>query len=403
MTKPYKLALMMIVKNEANIIADTIDIICHNFSPDYWVISDTGSIDNTKEIIKHKMNEKNMPGHFADREWKDFSTNRNHVLSEAVKYAEYVITFDADDGVEGSFTFPALEHDMYRLRMLSGCASYYRPFILSTKKKWKWIGVLHEYVMSVDGHHTFADIEGNYFVRHNRVQGSRSSQDNLTKFSKDGDLLAAAIQDPDTPSSMIPRYTYYAGQSYRDAGLMDKAKLFFERTTQINGGWSEEKYLAAMELARYAKKYNNYMQALTWYGMAGNFSPTRVEWAMESAKILETSSKRMALGVLTSISADKVADPDSGNYFLLDISAHILYFTNKILFLAADCGRHDIVPLYLEMQAKRAKWLTNKQISDLESNIAYFSFICGEDALQNARNILSSHTIKKPLLRSELL
>ena len=400
MPKAHKLALMMIVKNEAPIIAETIDIINKHIKPDYWVISDTGSTDNTKSVIENKMEEIGIPGHFADRKWSDFSTNRNHVLAEAVKHADYVVTFDADDGIDGNLTIPTLELDMYRMRMQSGGSSYHRPFILSSKKNWRWVGVLHEYVTCEDSEHTAMDIAGDYFVRHNRVPGCRSLQDNATKFLRDGDILSAAIQDPSTPSSLIPRYVYYAAQSYRDAGMMDKAVPFFKRTTEMNGGWSEERYLAAMELARYAKSNDDRMLALEWYGKAGDFSPSRVEWAMESAAILETVSKRTALGVLTSIGANDVANPDSGAYFVLDVRMHTVYFVNRILFLASQCGRHDIVPPYLEMQAKRIKWLTEKDLSNLVSNIAYFSSVCGEEAVQRARDILSSRTTRMQNQRS---
>lgn len=396
MPKAHMLALMMIVKNEASIIADTLDIISKHFGPDYWVISDTGSTDDTKAVIERKMDELGIPGQFADCDWSDFSTNRNHVLNEAVKHAEYVVTFDADDGIDGSFVLPELSHDMYRLRMQSGGASYHRPFILSSKRKWEWVGVLHEYVRCVDAQPSVADIEGDYFVRHNRVLGCRSSQDSVTKFSRDGDILSAAILDPATPKSMIPRYVYYAAQSYRDAGQMDRAVPFFKRTTEMDGGWSEERYLAAMELARHANARGDRMMALEWYGKAGEFSPSRVEWAMESAGILETVSKRMALGVLTSISADKVAEPGSGAYFVLDVRMHTVYFVNRILFLASDCGRHDLVPPYLEMQAKRSKWLTDEDISHLVSNIEFFSSVCGPDAVRCAKSALASRTTTMP-------
>ena len=47
----YSICLNMIVKNEAHVIKDTL-INLYNFIPfSYYVISDTGSSDNTKQII----------------------------------------------------------------------------------------------------------------------------------------------------------------------------------------------------------------------------------------------------------------------------------------------------------------------------------------------------------------
>jgi len=45
------ICLNMIVKNESHVIIKTFDNILSNINLDYWVISDTGSTDNTKELI----------------------------------------------------------------------------------------------------------------------------------------------------------------------------------------------------------------------------------------------------------------------------------------------------------------------------------------------------------------
>ena len=45
------LCLNMIVKDEAHIIVDTLKKITDKIKFDYYIISDTGSIDNTREII----------------------------------------------------------------------------------------------------------------------------------------------------------------------------------------------------------------------------------------------------------------------------------------------------------------------------------------------------------------
>jgi len=45
------ICLNMIVKNEAHIITKTFDNLFKFIHFDYWVISDTGSTDNTKQII----------------------------------------------------------------------------------------------------------------------------------------------------------------------------------------------------------------------------------------------------------------------------------------------------------------------------------------------------------------
>ena len=48
-----KVCLCMMVKNEGHCIADALNSVKHLI--DYWVISDTGSTDNTKDVIRETL------------------------------------------------------------------------------------------------------------------------------------------------------------------------------------------------------------------------------------------------------------------------------------------------------------------------------------------------------------
>src|SRR5438874_6808861 len=88
------LCLSMIVKNEARIIRRAL----RSAKPfiDSYSISDTGSTDNTMEIIREEM--AGIPGVLTSDEWQDFATNRNLSLSRCT--GDYVLTVDADEVVE---------------------------------------------------------------------------------------------------------------------------------------------------------------------------------------------------------------------------------------------------------------------------------------------------------------
>ena len=66
--KMYNLTLSMIVKNEAPNIERCLASVAPFIN--YYVICDTGSTDNTKEIIKKFFDEKGIPGEILDQSVK---------------------------------------------------------------------------------------------------------------------------------------------------------------------------------------------------------------------------------------------------------------------------------------------------------------------------------------------
>ena len=146
--KPQTICLNMIVKDESHIIEKTLENIMKYIPLSYWVISDTGSTDNTKEIIEKFFAKRNIKGEFADEPWRDFSYNRNVALRHAFQKSDYLLIFDADDSFHGDFKLPTLTKDMIHLYFGSLSIRYKRPLLLNNHKKWKWRGVLHEFIVA---------------------------------------------------------------------------------------------------------------------------------------------------------------------------------------------------------------------------------------------------------------
>ena len=93
------ICLNMIVKNESHIIRETLVNICKYVKLDYWVISDTGSSDNTIDIIKSFFKEKEIPGEIHVNTWENFGHNRSLGLELSYNKTDYVFMFDADDKI----------------------------------------------------------------------------------------------------------------------------------------------------------------------------------------------------------------------------------------------------------------------------------------------------------------
>jgi glycosyltransferase involved in cell wall biosynthesis len=126
----------MIVKNEANIIYQTLQNLHSKIKLDYIVISDTGSTDNTIEIINNFFKENNIPGEIYSDKWIDFGTNRSIALKEAYKKADYILIFDADDSIEGQVSLPnTLVDDCYLLNFGTSNNKYTRICLVKNNIK----------------------------------------------------------------------------------------------------------------------------------------------------------------------------------------------------------------------------------------------------------------------------
>src|SRR5215475_3170087 len=91
--KDGRICLNMIVKNERHVIQRALASVKPFI--DYWVIVDTGSFDETKELIRDSL--KDIPGELHERPWKNFGHNRSEALSLARGKADYILFLDADD------------------------------------------------------------------------------------------------------------------------------------------------------------------------------------------------------------------------------------------------------------------------------------------------------------------
>ena len=77
------ICLNMIVKNESHIIEKTLENLCYYIDFDAYYISDTGSTDNTMDLIRAFFKKRNIPGHIEQVEWRDFGFNRTLALQMA--------------------------------------------------------------------------------------------------------------------------------------------------------------------------------------------------------------------------------------------------------------------------------------------------------------------------------
>jgi len=226
----------MIVRDESHIIEKTLTNICQHVPISYWVICDTGSNDDTKAIIIDFFHKKGIKGEMFDDEWIDFGHNRTLALTKAYGKTDYLFIFDADDYIHGDFTMPVLQYDSYFFQFGTSF-TYKRPLLINNKKKWTFIGILHEYLAcsstAVEKH-----VDGDYYVESGRTGGRHKDPQRLLK---DAQILEKGFhkENGENNADLAQRYAFYCGQSYKDCGMLSKAIEYYNERIKF-GGWMEE-------------------------------------------------------------------------------------------------------------------------------------------------------------------
>ena len=274
------ICLNMIVKNESHIIEKTLNNICDYIPITYWVISDTGSEDDTKSIITSFFNKKKINGELYDDVWNDFGHNRTIALQHAFNKTDYLFIFDADDSINGSLILPALTHDSYGFKF-GNDFTYTRPLLINNRLKWKFIGVLHEY-LSCASKTENQIIEGDYYIDSGKC-GSRHKDPECYK--NDAKILENEywIEVANSNIEMARRYAFYCAQSYKDIGDLTNALKYYKQHVQYNG-WVQEKFYSYLQIGYIQMNLKNTDEALNAFLAGYQICPTRSETLYELCK-----------------------------------------------------------------------------------------------------------------------
>lgn len=322
------ICLSMIVKNESHIIEKTLENICNYINLSYWVISDTGSTDNTVELIEDFFRRKGIKGEISYDKWENFAHNRNLSLEKCLGKSDYILFFDADDYIQGDFKLPKiLDKDAYyfQLKGENDAVSYQRTLLVKNNGNFSWRGVLHEFLEHknpiVQG-----NILGNYAVISGRL-GDRN-KDPKQKYLNDATVLEKAIlnkQDPD----LLARYMFYCAQSYRDAGLFEKAAEWYLKRIEA-GGWIEEVTCAYENLGKCYEELGEKQTALHYWLLGYDYNPNRAECLYNAVRLLRCDGKTR-LGYQLGLIAKNMPYPKNDILFVKsDIYHYWIYYELSI-------------------------------------------------------------------------
>jgi hypothetical protein len=281
---PY-LCLNMIVKDEAHIIRQTLEKLIKAVPLiDYYVISDTGSSDDTINIISTFFQDKKIPGEIHQDTWKDFAHNRSLALRYAYNKSKYLIVFDADDEFVGipNITPTNLTCDCYEMIFGNQVGfRYNRILIVNNSKKWVYKSVRHEYIECLEPLKSKGVIDGKYYIISGRT-GNRSKNPN--KYLDDAKALEEAYYESkkgNDKDRLYLRYAFYCANSYFDFNDFENAIKWYKIVLQQDN-WVQEKYVACLKLFNcFSKQPNTVEQALFYLIESFNYDDERVESIVE--------------------------------------------------------------------------------------------------------------------------
>lgn len=317
------LCLNMIVKNESRIIKRLFDSVISII--DSYCICDTGSTDNTIEIIEEYFKEKGVPGKIVKEPFKNFCHNRNFALQSCRGLSDYLLLLDADMIFEVKNFNKILLTFGDSFHILQGNDSFYYQNLRIVKNNglYSYAGVTHEYINTPPDNKVVSLDKNTVFIRDVGDGGSKSD-----KFERDIRLLLDGIKEEPNNG----RYYFYLANSYHDSGLYEEAIKAYKKRIEL-GGWKEEIWYSYYKIGLCFKNMNKFADALFYWLEGYDYYPNRLEALYEIIKEYRITSKHklcMKFYNLAKEILDKNENRDSYLFLHNDVYTHKIFYEYTI-------------------------------------------------------------------------
>ena len=360
--KAATICLNMIVKNESKIITRLFDSVLPII--DCYCICDTGSTDDTIELITTYFKSKNIPGKIVVEPFKNFSYNRNFALSSCLGMSDYVLLLDADMILEINNFDKTILNNYDVFYILQGCDSFYyqNVRIIRNSNLIKYIGVTHEYV-DFPYNTTYSFQKKDLFIRDIGDGGSKQN-----KFERDVKLLLEGInQEPNNP-----RYYFYLANSYHDSGKYDEAINAYKKRIEI-GGWREEVWYSYYRIGLCFQKLDKIDNAIIYWMLGYDYYPERIEGIYEIIKYYRIISKHKLCDMFYKVAKtilDKNLNRDNYLFLSYDVYSNKIYYEYTIFscYLGIKNINNEVV---IVLNNSKEQF----EIDNLLSNLKFYKFI----------------------------
>lgn len=378
--KRMSLCLNMIVKNESKIIKRCLDSVVSVI--DCFCIVDTGSTDETKEIIENYFNERNIPGKVVNEPFQNFEYNRNHALKCCEGMSDFILLTDADMILQvKAFNKEILSCGAHEYSILQGDHrfQYRNTRIVRNDGTFSYKGVTHEYIeRNIPSKRLDLPYETIFYLD---LKDGGSKAD---KFDRDIRLLTNALQlEPDNS-----RYVFYLANSYHDCGRFEEAIEHYKKRSTM-GGYSQEVWYSFYRIGLSWFKLNEPEKAICAFLEAYNENKDRLENIYEIIKYYRIQGKQKVAYTFYEL-AEKVLQKKNNrsNYLFLhkEVYDYKIYYEYSILacYNGVKLINDEIVQIFNNCS-------NSIETNQLLSNMKYYKFI----PIKKREELVESFYLKK--------
>jgi tetratricopeptide (TPR) repeat protein len=366
------IVLNMIVKNESNIITRLFDSVINII--DTYCICDTGSTDNTVNIIQEYFDKKKIKGKIVLEPFQNFEYNRNVALQSCIGMADFVLLLDADMKIIiNNFDKSILNNYDHFIAFQGNDIFFYQNLrMVRNNGLYSYKGVTHEYINTPNNSRSYLLNKNTFFINDIGDGGCKQN-----KFERDVKLLKDGIKkEPNND-----RYHFYLANSYFDLNKFQESIDIYKKRIEF-GGWKEEVWfsyykigLAYMNIGEMDKAIYTWMDGFQYY-------QDRLEGIYEIVKYYRINSKQILANIYYEI-AKKILDKNLNRDGYLFLQNDI--YTDKLYY------EFTIIAYYLgikNINNEVVKVLNSKNINtqNLLSNFKFYDNILKSKEIINLSN-----------------
>jgi hypothetical protein len=254
--KHTKIALVMMVKNEELRIHVSLTSVLGFV--DKFLIYDTGSSDNTINIIIQFCLKYKVELHLLQGQFENFSTSRNFIIaySDKLDDIDFILLLDCNDELQfGNKLIKFCQNVneefsgfflMQRWRT-SIFIDYINIRLVKTRHNWRYKGLVHEYIKSDHKNSKTCKVPEVVLYQDRTKDDDKS----YIRFSRDKEILLTEYNSDEK----TPRTVYYLAQTFECLGDRDNAIKYYNERMYMEDFY-EEKYQAAYHIGQLMRDKN---------------------------------------------------------------------------------------------------------------------------------------------------